>query len=102
MAPPNWTLSSGRGLTAHGDDFVTTGREHVDGQTADTTRRAGHDNRAAGRCLSVVLHAVDRQPRGESRRTERHGGEFIEPRRHGNYPVAFHPRVLGVTAIVGL
>jgi len=55
-------------LTAHGNDLISPPREHIDSNAANAAARAGHDDRSAGRCLSVVLHPVDREPRGEARR----------------------------------
>ena len=54
------------------------------------------------RMLAVLLHAMDRERRGEARGADRHALELVESRRDRDDPVALHARVFGVTAVVGL
>ena len=89
----------GLGLAAHRDDLVAELRHEVDRDRADAAGSARHHDRPQRRLLPVLLHAMDREPGGESRSAERHRVEMAHAVGQRNDGIARGARVFRITAV---
>ena len=115
LAPPRSSISSiWSGSRSHRRSFsratlaielsylVTEPGEHVDGVATHTTGGAVDEDRTAFGALTVVLHAVNGNTGGKSGRADGHGFAQTEPLGQGHDPIAGHPRVLRIAAVMVL